>query len=121
MESTKNGCCLRVHSIRKWFRAELTALGVQPEYSEYLLGHRSSPYHDIRSKGVEFLRDIYNRADLRISKQPREAEYRRKFTAQILREALASTRKSIFYKDRPAQNHTESMQERETTRTMSYQ
>jgi len=49
-----------------------------------LLGHRSSTYHDIRSKGVEFLRDIYNKADLRISKQLREAEYKRKFTTQIL-------------------------------------
>ena len=49
-----------------------------------MLGHRSSTYHDIRSKGVEFLRDIYNKADLRISKQPHEAEYKRKFTTQIL-------------------------------------
>ena len=49
-----------------------------------MLGHRSSTYHDIRSKGIEFLRDIYNKADLRISKQPREAEYKRKFTTQIL-------------------------------------
>ena len=47
---------------------------IASEYSEYLLGHRSSTYHDTRSKGVEFLRDIYNRADLRISKQPPEAE-----------------------------------------------
>jgi site-specific recombinase XerD len=81
----KNGCRLRVHSIRKWFRTELTALGAQPEYTEYMLGHRSSTYHDIRSKGIEFLRDIYNKADLRISKQPRESEYKRKFTTQILR------------------------------------
>ncbi len=50
-----------------------------------LAGTRSPTYHDIRSKGVEFLRDIYNKADLRIMKQPREAEYRRKFTTQILR------------------------------------
>src|SRR2546422_4416800 len=54
-------------------------------HSQSLLGHRSSTYRDIRSKGVEFLRDIYNKADLRISKQPREAEYKRKFTTQILR------------------------------------
>jgi len=84
LREPKQGCCLRVHSIRKWFRTELTALGVQPEYAEYLLGHRSSTYLDIRSKGVEFLRDIYNKADLRISKQPHEAEYKRKFTTKIL-------------------------------------
>jgi site-specific recombinase XerD len=74
LKEPKNGCRLRVHSIRKWFRTELTALGVQPEYTEYMLGHRSSTYHDIRSKGIEFLGDIYNKADLRISNQPREAE-----------------------------------------------
>jgi len=64
------------HSIRKWFTTELTSLGVQPEYAEYLLGHRSSTYHDITSTSVEFLRDIYNMAELRISKPTSEAEYR---------------------------------------------
>ena len=41
-----------------------------------MLGHRSSTYHDITSTSVEFLRDIYNMAELRISKPTSEAEYR---------------------------------------------
>jgi hypothetical protein len=50
---------LRVHSIRKYFRTQLAALGVPADYIEYMMGHRVSTYHDIQMKGVEFLRNIY--------------------------------------------------------------
>lgn len=50
---------LRGHSIRKFFRTQLAALGVDRDYIEYMMGHTISTYHDIQMKGIEFLRNIY--------------------------------------------------------------
>jgi len=67
----KNKGCGRyelcVHSLRKFFKTQLIALGVQPEYVEYMMGHTISTYHDIQSKGIEFLRDVYATAGLSIA------------------------------------------------------
>jgi integrase len=50
---------MRPHSLRKYFRTQLAALGVQPDYIEYMMGHKISTYNDIEMKGIEFLRNIY--------------------------------------------------------------
>jgi integrase len=50
---------LRAHSIRKFFRTQMAALGVDRDYIEYMMGHTISTYHDIQMKGIEFLRGIY--------------------------------------------------------------
>ena len=60
---------LRVHSLRKFFKTQLMALGIQGDYVDYMMGHTVDTYHDIQSKGVEFLRGLYANAGLRI--QPR--------------------------------------------------
>jgi len=57
---------LRPHSLRKFFRTQLAALGVPADYIEYMMGHTVSTYHDIKMKGVEFLRGIYASAGLSI-------------------------------------------------------
>jgi integrase len=57
---------LRVHSIRKYFRTQLAALGVNTDYIEYMMGHKVSTYHDVKMKGVEFLRNIYTASGLSI-------------------------------------------------------
>lgn len=64
----KNGgrYALCVHSLRKFFKTQLMALGVQPDYIDYMMGHTVSTYHDIQSRGVEFLRGIYANAELHI-------------------------------------------------------
>lgn len=46
------------------------ALGVQLDYIDYMMGHTVSTYHDIQSKGVEFLRNIYSSAGLSIKSRP---------------------------------------------------
>ncbi len=74
---------LRPHSLRKFFRTQLAAKGVPADYIEYMMGHRVSTYHDIRMKGVEFLRRIYAQADLRI--RPREKADIYSFIEDILR------------------------------------
>jgi hypothetical protein len=62
---------LCVHSLRKFFKTQLMALGVQSDYIEYMMGHTITAYHDIQSKGVEFLRSLYGNSGLRI--RPRSA------------------------------------------------
>jgi site-specific recombinase XerD len=57
---------LRVHSIRKFFRTQLAALGVQADYIEYMMGHTISTYHDIQSIGIDKLRNLYQSSGLAI-------------------------------------------------------
>jgi len=62
---------LRAHSIRKFFRTQMAALGVDRDYIEYMMGHTISAYHDIKMKGVEFLRGIYIASGLSIKPKTR--------------------------------------------------
>lgn len=62
---------LRVHSIRKYFRTQLAALGVNQDYIEYMMGHKISTYHDVKMKGIEFLRNIYSASGLSIRPKTR--------------------------------------------------
>jgi hypothetical protein len=57
---------IRVHSLRKYFKTQLLALGVQGEYVEYMMGHTIDTYNDIQSLGIEKLRSIYQAANLSI-------------------------------------------------------
>ncbi len=60
---------LRVHSIRKYFKTQLIALGVQEDYADYFMGHTVDTYHDIQSLGIDKLRAIYAAAGLAIRKK----------------------------------------------------
>jgi len=57
---------VRPHSIRKFFRTQLAALGVDRDYVEYMMGHTINTYHDIQMKGIEFLRNIYAASGLSV-------------------------------------------------------
>jgi len=62
---------LRVHSVRKFFRTQLAALGVQTDYIEYMMEHTISTYHDIQMTGIEYLRGIYAASGLSIKPKTR--------------------------------------------------
>ncbi|MDH5733246.1 MAG: site-specific integrase, partial [Candidatus Bathyarchaeota archaeon] len=62
---------LRAHSVRKFFRTQMAALGVDRDYIEYMMGHTISTYHDIKMKGIEFLRGIYVASGLAIKPKTR--------------------------------------------------
>jgi len=67
IEKGKHRYYLHTHSLRKYFRTQLTALGTIPvEYIEYMMGHVVSVYNDIKMKGVEFLRSLYAQSGLSI-------------------------------------------------------
>ena len=60
---------MRPHSIRKFFRTQMAALGVQTDYIEYMMGHTISTYHDIQMKGIDFLRGIYVASGLSVAQK----------------------------------------------------
>lgn len=57
------------YSLRKYFKTQLTSAGVHPDYTEFMMGHKISSYHDVKMKGTDFLRGVYLSAGLRM--QPR--------------------------------------------------
>jgi integrase len=63
------GYDLRPHSIRKFFKTQMKTLKVGDDYIDYMMGHVIDTYHDVQSKGVEFLRNIYAKASLAIRPQ----------------------------------------------------
>jgi site-specific recombinase XerD len=65
-QNQNGGYVLRVHSLRKFFKTQLMALGLQADYIDYMMGHTIDTYHDIQSKGIEFLRNLYASAGLSI-------------------------------------------------------
>jgi len=60
-----------VHSLRKYFCTQFTALGVPAEYVEYMMGHKISRYYDIEMKGIEFLKCVYAASGLSIRPKTR--------------------------------------------------
>ncbi len=56
--------CVPIHL--KFFKTQMESAGVKSDYIEYMMGHTVSTYHDIQSKGVDFLRNVYANSNLRI-------------------------------------------------------
>jgi site-specific recombinase XerD len=57
------------YSLRKYFKTQLTSAGVHTDYTEFMMGHKISSYHDVKMKGTDYLRGVYLSAGLRM--QPR--------------------------------------------------
>jgi hypothetical protein len=60
---------LTVHGIRKFFRTQMAYLGVEREYINYMMGHKTDTYFDAEMKGEEYLRHIYQRSGISIQPQ----------------------------------------------------
>jgi len=60
---------LNAHSLRKFFLTQMISTGTERDYIEYMMGHTLSVYHDVKMKGVDFLRGIYLSSGISI--QPR--------------------------------------------------
>jgi hypothetical protein len=58
------------HSFRKFFRTQMAFLGVEKEYIEYMIGHKTDTYFDAQMKGLEYLRHIYQQSGISIGLQP---------------------------------------------------
>ncbi len=65
---------VRFHSLRKFFKTQMLAAGVQESYVDYFMGHTIDTYHDIQSLGIEKLRTIYAKASLSIRPKTKAAK-----------------------------------------------
>lgn len=65
---------LNIHSFRKYFKTQLTAKGVPADYIEFMMGHKISTYNDVKSLGIEKLREIYARSGISIKPQTRPSK-----------------------------------------------
>jgi len=93
---------LRPHSIRKYFRTQLAALGVNTDYVDYMMGHKLDTYADVKMLGVEKLRQIYARSGLCIKPKPEvsKLEMLKEFTR-----SLGLDPERILVKDALAEPH----------------
>jgi len=57
---------VRTHSLRKFFRSQLSTAKIDTEIVEYMMGHTINTYEDVQSLGIETLRNLYSTAGLAI-------------------------------------------------------
>lgn len=57
---------VRTHSLRKYFRTQMSASKVDSEIINYMMGHTIDTYEDVQSLGIETLRKLYLSSNLSI-------------------------------------------------------
>ena len=57
---------VRTHSLRKYFRTQMSATKIDDEIIKYFMGKTIDTYEDVQSLGIETLRNLYVAADLSI-------------------------------------------------------
>ncbi|MCW3983191.1 MAG: site-specific integrase, partial [Candidatus Bathyarchaeota archaeon] len=57
---------VRTHSLRKFFRTQMSAAKIDTDIINYMMGHTIDTYEDVQSLGIETLRNIYQSAGLAI-------------------------------------------------------
>jgi hypothetical protein len=57
---------VRTHSLRKFFRTQLSAAKIDDEIIKYMMGKTIDTYEDVQSLGIETLRNLYVAAGLAI-------------------------------------------------------
>jgi hypothetical protein len=87
---------LRTHSIRKYFKTQLIALGLQEPYVDYMTGHLPDTYHDIQSLGVDKLRELYASYALTIRQKTQHSKLD---TIKEMIRALGENPEQILAKD----------------------
>lgn len=58
---------LTTGSLRKFFRTQMSVLGVEQHFIEYMLGHKKDAYFDVKMVGIDYLRRVYNLSGISIS------------------------------------------------------
>ena len=57
---------VRTHSLRKYFRTQMSALKIDDEIIKYFMGKTIDTYEDVQSLGMETLRNLYTSAGIAI-------------------------------------------------------
>ncbi len=55
---------VRTHSLRKWFRTQMSAAKIDTDIIKYMMGHTIDTYEDVQSLGINILRNLYTSAGL---------------------------------------------------------
>ncbi len=55
---------VRTHSLRKFFRTQMSACNIDDEIIKYMMGKTIDTYEDVQSLGIEKLRNMYSAAGL---------------------------------------------------------
>jgi site-specific recombinase XerD len=87
---------LRPHSIRKYFKTQMIALGLQESYVDYFMGHLPDTYHDIQSLGIDKLRGLYASYGLTIRQKTQRSKLD---TIKEMIRALGENPEQILAKD----------------------
>jgi site-specific recombinase XerD len=87
---------LRVHSLRKYFKTQMLALGVQGDYVDYMMGHTVDTYHDIQSLGIDKLRTVYAASGLCIRQKTQISKLQ---TAKEMIRALGMNPEQLMTKE----------------------
>jgi site-specific recombinase XerD len=87
---------VRTHSLRKFFRSQLSTAKIDTEIVEYMMGHTINTYEDVQSLGIETLRNLYAAAGLAI--RPKTQTNRVEQLKEIIR-AWGENPEEILSKD----------------------
>ncbi len=99
---------LRTHSLRKYFKTQLVALGVPESHVDYMMGHVTDTYNDIQSLGVEKLQQTYASSGLAIRPKTRMSKIEQ--LKEMIR-AMGENPEQILTREaltRPATTHLDS-------------
>jgi site-specific recombinase XerD len=103
---------VRCHSLRKFFRTQMSGAKIDTEITEYMMGHTINTYADIQSLGIETLRNMYSAANLAI--RPKTQINRIEQLKEIIR-AWGENPEAILSKDAFLRaNITESLEQQQT-------
>jgi hypothetical protein len=87
---------VRTHSLRKWFRTQMSASKIDSEITKYFMGKTIDTYEDVQSLGIETLRNLYVSAGLAI--RPKTQANRIEQLKEIIR-AWGQNPEEILTKD----------------------
>ena len=87
---------VRTHSMRKYFKSQLSICKINDDIIEYMMGHSPDTYEDVQSLGIETLRNLYVAANLTI--RPKTAINRIEQLKEIIR-AWGENPEEILSKD----------------------
>jgi len=87
---------VRTHSLRKWFRTQMSASKLDSEIVKYFMGKTIDTYEDVQSLGIETLRNLYVSAGLAI--RPKTQANRIEQLKEIIR-AWGQNPEEILTKD----------------------
>ena len=87
---------VRTHSLRKWFRTQMSASKIDSEITKYFMGKTIDTYEDVQSLGIETLRNLYTSAGLAI--RPKTQANRIEQLKEIIR-AWGQNPEEILTKD----------------------